>query len=275
MKTINFDTFKNYSKQLTDNTKLFILIGGIRGAGKSTVIGTLNKRTLLIASTLEAHAVQASKLYGGDNISAILYDVDENQRQVKPDAAMANLHSYLDFLISSDDLLSNYDAIALDSMSAIDKTLLETTRIVQEKNGFEQMKIIEQEHFRVIRKLKELHRKGLHVIATMPILATFDEDGFYHTVSPEIRGITTTSNISGIFDDVVVIAKPDNEHLFQMNLMIKKTGKAMNGVEKKLIFKPRITGLSDNDILSISPDAVLPADLSYIYQLKLAKKKGK
>lgn len=270
MKQLSFDYFKGQNKVVNEN-KLFTLLTGIRGAGKSTVIGTLGVRTFLLATTLESHAVTASKIFGGNNIISTLFDTDEDNKQMKPDAALTNLHAILDFLINSPDLLNNIDCVALDSVSAVDKILIETSRILQEKNGFEQLKILEQEHLKIIRKLKELHRKGLHVIATMPILATFDENGFYATAKAEIRGVTTTSNIAGNFDDILVIAKPEKDYIFQMDLMIKKVGKDMTGLEKSVVFRPRITGLSEQDLLHISPDLVLPADLSYIYQLKVAK----
>lgn len=269
---ISFENFKNQSK-LYSEEKLFCLIAGVRGAGKSTTIGTLNLPTLLIASSLESHAIEAAQLFGAQNITSTLYDVDDKNKQLRADAALANLHEILDFLINSEDLLNNIKVVALDSISAIDKTLLETTRILGEKNGFERPKLVEQEHLKIIRKLKELHRRGLHVLATMPILATYNEDGFYTSVKPEITGITTTSSISGIFPEVLVVGRADNQHVFQMNLVIKKTGKDTSGADKQIIFHPRITGLSHQDLLEAAgEDLLLPADLDYIYRLKQAKK---
>lgn len=266
---ISFEKLK--SKQFQEN-KLFCLISGIRGSGKSTTIGTLGVPTLLIASSFESHAVQASQTFGKENIIPSLYDVDENEKQLRPDAAIQNLHDILDFLITTPDLLENIGAVVVDSISAIDKTLLETTRILQEKNGFEAMKIMEQEHFRIIKKLKELHRKGLHVVATMPILGAFDEEGFYVSAKPEIRGVTATSNIAGIFSEVLVCAKINKEHFFQMDLLIKKVGKEVSGDKKEIAFHPRITGLTDEDILEISGEnRIVPANLSYVYELKKAK----
>jgi hypothetical protein len=266
---ISFDKFKK--KQFSEE-KLFCLVSGIRGAGKSTVIGTLGVPTLLIASSLESHAINAARVFGKDNIIPTLYDVDDNEKQLRPDAALQNLHDILDFLISSEDLLDNIGAVVLDSISAVDKTLLETTRILQEKNGFESMKIMEQEHFRIIKKLKELHRRGLHVVATMPILGAFDEEGFYISAKPEIRGVTATSNIAGIFGEILVCAKIGDEHFFQMNLLIKKTGKEVSGDKKEIAFHPRITGLTDEDIVEIGgPNRVIPANLSYVYELKKVK----
>lgn len=269
---ISFESFKEQSSKIV-NESLFTLIAGIRGAGKSTVLGTLGVHTLVIASILESHAVNSAKLYGGENVTGVLYDLDTTtNKQLKADKAFENFNAILDFLIASDDILNNYQAICVDSVSALDKTLLETSRILQEKNGFEQMKIIEQEHLRIIKKLKELHRKGLHIVVTMPILASFDDDGFYVTAKPEIRGITTTSNIAGNFDDILVVNKINNEYIFQMDLIIKKVGKEVSGNEKQLVFHPRISGLSKEDLVSVAGESLLlPADLSYIFKLKKAK----
>lgn len=271
---ISFESLKAKGQELKD-TKLFALIAGIRGSGKSTILGTLKESTLLIASTLEAHAIESASLFGQGQIIPTLYDVDENSVQMKPDEALANLHKILDFLISSDELTNNISAVAIDSVSAIDKTLLGTTRVIQENNGFEVMKLLENEHLRIIKKLKELHRKGLHVLATMPILASFDEDGFYVTAKAELRGITTTSNIAGSFSDILVVGRFGSEYAFQMDLLFKKVGKEVSGAEKQLVFHPRIAGLSHQDLMEVGgPQLLLPADLSYIYQLKKSKREG-
>jgi hypothetical protein len=268
---ISFDSFKKNAGSFNDD-KLFCLLTGVRGAGKSTAIGTLNVPTFLIASALESHAIEAAKLLNS-NIIPTLYDVDDNGKQLKPDAALINLNNILDFLISSDDLLKNVEAIALDSMSAVDKTLLETSRVLSEKNGFEKMKIVEQEHLKIIKKLKEIHRRKVHVLATMPIMAIYDENGLYASAKPELSGVTTTSNIAGNFNDVLVVGCMNGQYVFQMDLLIKKTGKEMSGADKQIVFHPRITGLSKQDLIAAAGEALLlPADLDYVYQLKKAKK---
>lgn len=273
MTKINIDTLKAQSASLK-STKLFALLAGIRGSGKSTVIGTLGVPTLLIASTLESHAIDASQLFGGDNIIPTLYDVeDETQVQLKSDAAISKLHSILDYFLSEESKISDIQAIALDSFSAVDKTLMTTARILQESNAFEVMKIMENEHLRIIKKLKELHRKGFHIIATMPILASFDDDGFYLSAKPELRGITTTSNIIGSFSEVLVVGRFGNDYAFQMDLLLKKAGKEVSGIDKIFVSHPRITGLSRQDLIEAGGEQLLlPADLSYVYQLKKSKR---
>lgn len=272
---ISFDNFRTQSLSLKD-TKLFALIAGIRGSGKSTILGTLEEPTLLIASTLEAHAVESATLFGQSNIIPTLYDVDENSVQMKPDAALANLHAILDYLLNSDELTKNISAVAIDSVSAIDKTLLSCSRVLQESNAFTVMDIIENEHLKIIKKLKELHRKGLHILATMPILASFDEDGFYLSAKPELRGIRTTSNIAGSFSDILVVGRFGNEYAFQMDLLLRKVGKEVSGVEKQLVFHPRLAGLSRQDLLAVAGEQLLlPANLAYIYGLKKSKREAK
>lgn len=268
MKQFSFESLK--AKQPSE--KLFCLISGIRGSGKSTAIGTLKVPTLLICSSLESHAVNAAKVFGHDDIIFTMYDVDDDEKQLKADDAISNLHAILDYLIIAPNLLENIQCVALDSISAVDKTLLETTRILQEKNGFECMKIMEQLHLRIIKKLKELHRRGVHILVTMPIMAAFDEDGYYLSAKPEIRGVTATSNIAGIFSEVLVAAKIRNTRVFQMNLLFKKSGSEVSGDKKEIAFHPRINGLSDEDISILSEGTfVLPSDLNYIYQSKLSK----
>lgn len=268
---ISIEHFKEKSKS-GGEARLFCLIAGIRGSGKSTAIGTMQLPTLLIASALESHASMAAKVYGGENIITALYDVGDDDKQLKPDKAIEKLHSILDYLISSKDIFDSIKVVALDSFSAVDKTLLETTRVLQEKNGFEAMKVMEQEHLRIIRKLKELHRRGMHILATMPIMASFDDDGFYVTAKPEIRGVTATSNIAGIFDEVLVVAKYNRQFVFQMDLLFKKVGKEVSGADKQIVFHPRINGLSEQELIGIAGEhLLLPADLNYIYGLKKSK----
>lgn len=271
---ISFDKFKS---KKDEDEKLFCLLSGIRGSGKSTAIGTLGVKTLVIASGLESHAFTAAKLFGKENILKTLYDIDEDtNKQLKPDVAIQNLHDILDFLITSEDTQQNIEAIALDSFGAIDKTLLETTRVSQEKNNFEAMNILENEHFRIIRKLKELHRKGLHIIATMPISGKFDDEGFYLNGTPQIRGIRTTQNIMGVFPELLVCAFIRGEYVFQMNVLLKKVGKAVSGEDKEFPSYPRINGLSNDDVKEISgEDWLLPSNLSYIYELKKIKLQNK
>lgn len=271
MNKISFDNFRAQSKQYEEN-KLFCLLVGIRGAGKSTAIGSLRVPTLLIASSLESHSIEATQMFN-EGIIPTLYDVDDEGRQLKPDAALNNLHSILDYLISSPDLKVNIQAIALDSFSAIDKTILETTKILMEKNGFERPKLIQAEHLRVVRKLKEISRRGVHVITTIPIMATINENGLYVSAKPELQGGETTSILFGIFNEVLPVTKMGSEHVFQMDLTIKKSSKDANGVEKSTISFPRITGLNAQDLIAAAGEALLlPADLDYVYKLKKAKK---
>lgn len=266
---ISFENFKNNFYE----EKLFCILAGVRGAGKSTAIGTLNVPTLIIASSLESHAIEASRLFGGNNISSVLYDIDENNKQLKADAALNNLHEILDFLINSKDLSENFQCVALDSFSALDKTILEITKVLGEKNGFERPKIVEQEHFRVIRKLKELHRKNIHIIATIPFMATYNDDGLYASAKPEITGVTITSSICGVFTEVLPVGRYDGQHVFQMDVVLTKIGKDVNGGEKTVIIPARITGLSTQDLkLAAGDNLLLPADLDYVYKLKQAKK---
>lgn len=264
---ISFEQFKSQPKI---ENKLFAIIAGIRGSGKSTVLGTLNVPTLIITSSFEAHGVEAARAIGRDNILSVLYDIEE-EKQLKADDALKNLHNILDFLINSEDILKNIQAVALDSVSAIDKTLLETTRIVTEKNNWTVIDLMEFEHLKILKKLKELHRKGLHVLTTMPILARFDEDGFYVSASPELRGTKTSAIISGSFYEILPITKYRGEYIFQMDLSIKKVSKDAQGNEKATIAHPRITGLLTQDLMQVSKDLILPADLDYVYKLKQAK----
>lgn len=265
-----FENLKSQSKQLFDN-KLFALIVGIRGSGKSSVLGTLGMKTFLITSTLESHSLTAAKAMGGNNIIPFLYDVDDAQKQLKPDAAIEKLHDILSFLLESPDVLTHVQAIALDSIGAIDKTLLETTRIITEKNNWAVIDIMETEHLRIIRKLKELHRKGLHILVTMPIIATFDEDGLYTTAAPEIRGIKTSSVISGVFPDILPITKYHGQFVFQMDMTMKKVSVDKQGKEKVFIAHPRINGVLQDEIKEASPELLLAADLSYINEFKQRK----
>lgn len=271
MMKISFENFKEQSKQYEEN-KLFCLLVGIRGSGKSTAIGSLKVPTLLIASSLESHSIEASQMHN-DNIIPTLYDVDKDGKQLKPDVALSNLHSILDYLINTDELTTNIEAVAIDSFAAIDKTILELTKVVSEKNGFERPKIIQQEHLRIIRKLKEISRRGVHVIATIPIMASVDEEGLYTSAKPELTGADTTSIICGIFNEVLPVTKIGAEHVFQMDLLIKKSGKDATGGDKSIISYPRITGLSKHDLISAAGESLLlPADLDYVYKLKKAKK---
>ena len=273
-KMINIDDFSTNKK--VDN-KLFALILGIRGAGKSSVIGTLNTKTILISSSLESHGIQAAQaLASSESIYSILYDIDSTtNKQLKADEALINLHNILDFLLTSEDIKNQIGAIALDSFSAVDKTLLATTRIASETNNWAAGDIMEIEHLNIIRKLKELHRKGFHILATMPIISLYDENGFYTEARQDIRGVRTASTICGIFPEILPILRYENQHIFQMDLTIKKSSKDVKkGTERATISNPRITGLTYQDLSSISEDLVLPADLSYIYKLKKTKLEG-
>ncbi len=268
---ISFESLKANASKLTED-KLFCLLVGIRGAGKSTAIGSLKVPTLLIASSLESHSIEAVQMFN-PNIIPTLYDVDEHGKQLKPDLALNNLHSILDYLIETDELENNIEAVAIDSFSAIDKTILEISKVITEKNGFERPKVIQQEHLKVIRKLKEISRRNIHVIATLPIMAALDDEGLYANAKPELTGADTTSIICGIFNEVLPVTKIGHQYIFQMELVIKKTGKDSAGADKSIISYPRITGLSKQDLLAAAGEnLLLPADLDYIVQLKKAKK---
>jgi hypothetical protein len=255
-------------EQNIDSSKLFALIAGVRGQGKSVNIGTLNVPTLLITSTMESHGVKSAKLFGGELITSVFYDLDDAGKSLKPDSAITRLHTILDYLISLPDLLTHYTCIAIDSITSVDTTILATTRLTQ-ANGFDAPKFSKHEHLRVLQKLKELHRRGVHIIVTMGIMATFTDGNLYRTAKPVLYGTTTTDTVTSLFDEVLVIVKQDTEYLYQMDLRIKKAGKEVSGDEKQIAFYPRIAGIADSQIVDMFGDGMLiPANLAYIYKLK-------
>lgn len=181
------------------------------------------------------------------------------------------MHDLLDYLISEPNLKEKYQVIVIDSLSAVEEMICEQpfAILAAAKSPWDLFGILKAEHLKVIRKLKTLSRRGLHVIATMPIKATFDSNGLYMSAEAIIKGTINLSQLAGCFDEMLMIAVYDGLHYFQMDACLTKTAKSKNGEERTTPFYPRINGLNKDDIAHLTNNSnLLRCDLAYILELK-------
>lgn len=262
------------AQQDIQNKKLFLILLGSSGNGKSYAQGTFGVRTLYLYTQGESHGPKSASTQGGENIVPVCID-REGDKELTADEALKRLHAILDDVEGLKK--AKFGAIAVDGASEIEtlirnssKFRVATTTESGKHNGFAEGPATLGQFREIIGKLKKLQRTlGVHVCMTCILtVKEYDADGLILDSAPQLAGYAVATGLIQQFDDVMLLGRMQKKDKIGYRLQLlatgsKKTLDAQGEVKKTFNFSPRITGV---DILSLG--STLDADLKALAELK-------
>lgn len=247
------------------SNKLFLIMLGPSGSGKSRIIGTLGVKTLYVYGSGEKHGPNSAKVMGKDNIVPVCFD-KEGGKQLSPEAAMTRLMTILADVNGIKE--RGFGAVAIDGLSEIEQVLFETQKLKLAKaaNGFSAGSVEVLMMRPIIDALRNLQSElDLHVVVTCIIhTKEFADDGSILDASPGLYGYQVASSIIQQFGDILVVGRMVLEdkvvHRIQPMANVSKTTKDPKGeVRKTMNFSTRMKHLD----ITTFPETIA-ADLSIL-----------
>ena len=278
----------DFSKAIKDaesdlkNKKLFLLLLGASGNGKSYALGTFGVKTLYLYMASESHGLTSSASQAGKNLVPVcidrVQDSDGKEVQLTPDLAIGRLHEILDSTEGMKKM--GIQAIAVDGVTELEAAIRETSKYRQmtttengKHNGFAEGSATLFQFREIIKKLNRAQREiGVHVAMTCILtIKAMNEEGLITDSSPHSSGYSVATGIIQQFSDVMVVGKMKKKdkiaYRFQLVAEANRTSTDQNGEIKKLFnFSPRVTGV---DILSLG--ASIEANLAQLITIKEGK----
>lgn len=277
--TFNFDKAIQDAKQDTENNKLFLILLGSSGNGKSYVQGTFGVRTLYLYTQGESHGPKSAAVQGGKDIMPVCLDRD-GDKDLAADEALKRLNTILDDVAGIKK--AGFGALTIDGATEIEalirsstKYKVATTTESGKHNGFAEGPATLSQFRDIVAKLKKLQRDAdIHVCMTCVLsVKEYGDEGIILDSTPVLSGFNVASGLIQQFPDVMMIGKMQRKdkiaYRFQLLASGSKVSKDLAGAIKKTFnFSPRLTGV---DILSLG--ATLDADFKGLIALKNGEKK--
>ncbi len=263
------------AQQDLSNDKLFLLLLGSSGNGKSYAQGTFGVPTLYLYTQGENHGPKSASTVGAGNIIPVCLD-REGDKELTADEAIKRLHSILDD--AEEIKAAGIGAVSVDGATELEALIRGTTKYKVmtttesgKHNGFVEGPAILFQLREIITKLKRLQRRaGVHVCVTgILIVKEYSDDGTILDAAPGLSGFTVTSGFIQPFGDVAIIGRMQKKDKVAYRLQLLASGSKSSvdmitkEVKKTFNFSPRFTGV---DILSLPP--TLDADLAALIALK-------
>lgn len=255
--------------------KLFAIVLGSSGSGKSRVCGTLPGKTLYLFFQGERHG-PSSALAGGGDLIPVCIDRGRDGQDLTADQAFKRGLECLDPEVLKKAKIEN---IVLDGLTELEKCVRETKawKIACESasgkhNNFQEpaatLNLIDK-YMSALRRAQDT--VGVNVVVTGIIdVQEIEDNGAIGTAKPRLSGYSVAEGCIQQFGDVLVIGRlvsPDGKsaHVFQTGADITRISKDDEGKVKKFInFTPRISGVSELP-------AFIKADLKNVLTMKEKK----
>lgn len=271
----DFDKAIKEAQQDLDNKKLFLILLGSSGNGKSYAQGTFGCKTLYLYTQGESHGPKSASALGASNIIPVCIDRD-GDKELSSDEAIKRLLLILDDVEGLKK--AKFGAIALDGASEIETLIRSTAKFKAatitdsgKHNGFAEGPATLAQFREIMNKLKKLQRTlGVHVCMTCILsVKEYGEDGIIQDSTPVLAGYSVATGLIQQFDDVMIIGRMQRKDKVGYRLQLVAgaskvtTDFVTKEVKKTFNFSPRITGI---DILALG--ATLDADLKGLAELK-------
>lgn len=270
----DFDKAIKEAKKDLANKKLFLVLLGSSGNGKSYTQGTFGVKTLYLYTQGENHGPKSASSLGRDNIVPVCIDSDAGE-DLSADQAIQRLHSILD---SSEWIKKQgFGAISVDGISELEFLIRDTSKFKQmtttdsgKHNGFAEGPATLFQFREILKKLKRLQRElDIHVCMTCILnVKSYGEDGTITDSTPQSTGYVVATGLVQQFDDVMIIGKMQRKGVTRYRLQLlaeasRSTKDETGEIKKTFNFSPRLTGV---DILALG--STLDANLAELIQIK-------
>jgi hypothetical protein len=247
--------------------KVNLIVLGPSGAGKSSLCGTFGVPTLFLFCASETHGPDAASTRATGEVTPICLNSDKT-----PDQAFEFLNSMLD----DAEFLAQFEAIAVDSASGLERILKETTEFrtgcLTDKgkiNRFAESDVLAGMFDKIIRKMQATNKHTVMTLA-LDVRALDGDSGEILDAAPRLSTYGVAELVLMSHGDVCIIGPLSNgdktAHRIQFSGKVSKVSRDAAGQVKRFQnFSPRLTGVKD------LPDS-LPARLSELVKLKRGEK---
>lgn len=259
------------------NDKVFLIVLGSSGQGKSHVIGTAPGKVLYLYTSSERHGVTAAITGGGDIVPFCL-DRDKAGKDLSPEEAFKRGLSAL-----QPDVLkkAGIETIALDGCTELEKVIRSTTKWANlcstgngKHNNFAEPAATVQMFDEYLKAMRDAQDKvGVHVVVTGILdVQEVDDNGAVGVAKPRLSGYAVAEGLIQQFPDILVIGRVTGKdgksgRVFQTSADVQRVSKDQAGTVKKFInFTPRLAGVADLP-------AFIKADIGEVIKLKTGVKK--
>lgn len=232
-----------------EGKKLFCIVAGVRLAGKTTLIGTLPGKTLLLqASARESGSESAKKLAKklGNDLDVLSF------------ASLAELAKDLNDLLTD----AVYDNIAVDGLSAVTEMKYEDpkTKALVKTDNWQAFREIGDTATQVILAMKRLTEPSettnpKNTFLTVALSIKQDKNGAIVDVSLDVKGNVATSAVTKFGEAVVTVLPPSGE---------KGAGEYRLLTRTEDVWPGRIDGILRED----NPGSIEPASLAKLLEIK-------
>jgi hypothetical protein len=234
--------------------KLFGIVAGARLAGKTTLVGTLPGKTLLLQATIHE---------SGSESAVALAKKSGNQLDVVNFDSITDLETLIKELRND----KVYDNVVVDSLSAVTEMKYSEPAIKKmiKIDNWAAFREIGECTTAVILALKELTYPDRvtmpkNTFLTCALSIKLDKAGVVVDVSLDCKGNVATSNVTKYGEAVVIVAAPlvgENGAKGKHRLLTKSVD----------VWPARIDGILDED----NPGIIEPASLTAVLALKASK----
>ena len=255
-----------------DTSKLAALILGPSGGGKSTAIGSLGVKTMLLYTRGENHAPAAAKMYGGKNIVPICLDYVDGET-LNPSQTLKRC---MDILGSTEAIKAEgFKAVVIDSATELEAMIKGSQTFINMVGGndFKKADVAVDMMRAIILKLIDLQREiGIHYVVTCALdVKELSQNGEIIDAQPKLVGYRLAENLVQMFSDVIVVGAMSNgddvQHRFQFASGVSKQQKdKAGGIKKTVNFRPRLTSVDLTKVLE--PHGTTAADFKILMEMK-------
>lgn len=230
---------------LVATSKLFAILLGSSGAGKSHVAGTAPGKILYLYLDSERHGVTSASKSSSD-VLAVCIDRTAKGETLKPEEAFKRGLA----LLEPEGLKkAKIASVVIDGLTELEK-LVRSTSVFKNKclstagkhNSFaEPAATVEMldEYMRAARRAQD--EAGVHIIITGIIdVQEIDDNGAIGVAKPRLSGYSVAEAMIQQFPDILVIGKMTNaqgksDRVFQTTADVQRISKDQNGTVKKFI----------------------------------------
>jgi hypothetical protein len=228
--------------------KLFLILLGSSGNGKSYAQGTFEGKTLYLYTQGESHGPKSASIAGSSNIIPVCIDRDGDD-VLSADDALKRLFEIIEDVDGIKSLGAK--AVSIDGATEIEALIRNTNRFkTAVKSSYDEGPVTLAIFRQILNKLKKLQREaGVHICMTCILnVKEYGPNGEIMDSTPSLHGYQVATGLVQQFDDVLTIGRMQSKdkvgYRIQLLAGVQKATADFKTKEirKTYNFSPRLLG---------------------------------